>query len=112
MATDLDGLRAHLGVDDRAGLDLSETITPRTFAAPSQAPPPSRGPATFPSLPHISLAMPGALRNDGGSTAPSRTADLDVTGVLGEGGMGRVLLARQRSLRRDVAVKVLKAEVE
>ena len=32
-------------------------------------------------------------------------ADLELRGVLGEGGMGRVVLARQRSMERDVAVK-------
>jgi serine/threonine-protein kinase len=32
--------------------------------------------------------------------------DLEPIAALGEGGMGRVLLARQRSLRREVAVKV------
>jgi serine/threonine protein kinase len=37
------------------------------------------------------------------------TADLEVRGLIGEGGMGRVLLARQHSLMRDVAVKTSKA---
>jgi hypothetical protein len=37
-------------------------------------------------------------------------ADLEVREILGEGGMGRVLLARQQSLQRDVAVKLLKRE--
>lgn len=46
------------------------------------------------------------------SIAPRATAlgaaiDLQVTGVLGEGGMGRVLLGFQRSLKRDVALKTL-----
>lgn len=36
-------------------------------------------------------------------------SDFDVKGTLGEGGMGRVLLVRQRSLARDVAVKIVKS---
>ncbi|MFT3712772.1 MAG: protein kinase [Archangium sp.] len=49
------------------------------------------------------------LRELSASGTPSSTADLEVRGVIGEGGMGRVLLARQHSLIRDVAVKTSKS---
>jgi tRNA A-37 threonylcarbamoyl transferase component Bud32 len=58
-------------------------------------------------LPPISVSEPtddaatSARRAPPGPTGP----DLVVLGVLGEGGMGRVQLARQRSLQREVALK-------
>jgi serine/threonine-protein kinase len=44
--------------------------------------------------------------------ASRASSEYEVLGLLGEGGMGRVLLARQRSLGRDVAIKVVKPEIE
>ena len=56
-------------------------------------------------LPTISVD----LRSPPQTPLPS-SSDLEVRGVIGEGGMGRVLLARQRSLQRDVAVKTVKPD--
>ncbi len=52
-------------------------------------------------LPRISLTPPHS-----GVDAPPISDELQVTGLLGQGGMGRVLLAYQSSLGREVAVKV------
>ncbi len=58
------------------------------------------------SLPRISL---GAIEGAGLSAATGVTPpDLRFVKVIGEGGMGRVHLANQSSLRREVAVKTLK----
>ncbi len=58
------------------------------------------------SLPRISLGA-GAPENAANAIGAAQP-DLRLEGVLGEGGMGRVHLASQRSLRRQVAVKILK----
>ncbi len=39
--------------------------------------------------------------------AENETADYDLTGFLGQGGMGVVLKARQRAIGRDVAIKMI-----
>jgi serine/threonine-protein kinase len=70
-------------------------------------------------LPRISVELRGTLSDpeDGeGEQAPADTGtdtgkherDLEVVGLLGEGGMGRVFLARQHSLNREVAIKTVR----
>ncbi len=62
-----------------------------------------------PSTPLAASELPSvSIEPDAVAQGDRVGADFEVTGVLGEGGMGRVLLARQRSLQRDVALKVLK----
>lgn len=68
---------------------------------PLSSEPASDSPATEESLPRISLG--GSV--DGYPGKPS-SADLELIGLLGEGGRGRVMLARQQSVGREVAVKI------
>ena len=60
------------------------------------------GPRPAARLPHISV---GEELAGGGPASSAPGPDLVVVGLLGEGGMGRVQVARQRSLEREVAVK-------
>jgi serine/threonine-protein kinase len=100
--------------DSIALTDIGETVTTRHYTAagrnPSVEPPvsgvPERTTVRLPDLPLIPIAR------GGDAPAELEAVDFEVTGVLGEGGMGRVLLARQRSLCRDVAIKVIKAEIQ
>lgn len=61
-------------------------------------------------LPRISLDLSDAPPTESEPAQRPATGrrDLEVIGKLGEGGMGLVLLARQRSLDREVAVKTLR----
>lgn len=65
------------------------------------------------TLPFINMRSRVQMPEDWGEPVPdpSNTLDLEIVGVLGEGGMGFVHLAEQRALHRKVAVKQIKPEV-
>lgn len=98
----------------RASLRGSAAVAPTVVADSAHSTPdivPARsapGAPALATLPRISLG--------GRALAPStphpvsRDADLSLVNLLGEGGMGRVHLAKQRSLGREVAVKTLKED--
>lgn len=50
------------------------------------------------------------LQRDGSTQEGGKPADFSLLSLLGEGGMGEVSLAAQRSLEREVAIKSLKPE--
>jgi serine/threonine-protein kinase len=83
------------------GLPVGATITARTLMR-EEAPP-----APPAALPRISVDQ-----RDLGAAVPLAPGGRDYTirATIGEGGMGRVQLARQRSLERDVALKTLKPD--
>lgn len=95
-------------VSTMGGRDPLETIRAQdqreAGATKELAPEPLSAAISVTDLPSVPVST-----SSSGETEPM-TTDFDVTGVLGEGGMGRVLLARQKSLQRDVALKVLKRE--
>ncbi|MGE0792323.1 MAG: serine/threonine-protein kinase [Sandaracinaceae bacterium] len=95
-----------IGIADTAAVDLSATMRPVEMSAtlPSTLPPSA---ITRPRvLPRLSVRLePVAEEELPAGEVPKAPSDLEVIGLIGEGGMGRVLLARQHSLSRDVAVK-------
>jgi len=106
---DLEDHLRTLGVD---GATLGQTAGTREAgrdtppAERTLTPRPSQEPAVVSPLPRLSVGdeAPGV---DPASASES-LHDLQIIGLLGEGGMGRVDLARQRSLDREVAIKSLK----
>lgn len=90
-------------------LAVAATIRPVDDASLHEtmaAPPPSDSPHR--PLPRITVDLRGSQPVKGGAPGEIRSADLEVRGIIGEGGMGRVFLTRQHSLDRDVAVKTAK----
>ena len=75
---------------EAATLPLDATITAASGTVP------------LAPLPHISV---GESSGEHAVPSPLAGPDLEVLGLLGEGGMGRVQVARQRSLEREVALK-------
>ncbi len=94
---------------DAAEVDLGRTLRPAdaetdvTLAGPVAGQPSSPGP-TLPRLTWTDATAPG----DPSVPLPDPSAEFTLVSLLGEGGMGRVHLARQRSLRREVALKTCK----
>lgn len=79
--------------------------------APPRAPDPTPDPPRRRELPQLSVDLDATVSNGRSNppSSPDRGPDLEVRGLLGEGGMGRVLLARQHSLDREVAVKTVRS---
>ncbi len=99
----------------RTDLALAATITRETWAqlGASPAPPSELPPSqlTVGTLPFIEVADHTSPSTAAAEARAVLTGDILITGLLGEGGMGRVHSARQRSLSREVAVKTVRPDL-
>jgi serine/threonine-protein kinase len=86
-------------------LGLARTLAPDHTIRATSFSDTVAAPSSEHALPHISIDLAKELSS---REAAAKSPDLAIVRTIGEGGMGRVHLARQRSLDRDVAVKTLK----
>ncbi len=110
MGEDLEARLRDAGISADETLPVGATIRPVAQAEAVADTLIASSAQTLPrALPRLSVDL-RASRPSAPPDAPASATDLEVRGVIGEGGMGRVLLARQHSLARDVAVKTAKDE--
>jgi serine/threonine-protein kinase len=99
MADSFADTMAGLGVRDDLGQSLDATIGPHSALTSTEH--------DLSALPGLSLRFPGDPK---GARVPASDRELEVVSLIGEGGMGAIYLAHQRSLGRDVAIKTTRID--
>ena len=87
-----------------ARVDAPTETSLRTRAREETAPPSSETPVSVEGSPRPASVQPAAMKD----LLPQTIAGHEITGILGSGGMGKVFLAKEPVLGREVALKVLK----
>jgi serine/threonine protein kinase len=104
--------RCALSFDVRRSDPAHGTVTPRAPVAESAEPaPPEAAPPLPPPPPPTSLEATVASRASPKPAGPLAPPGYLLLDLLGRGGMGEVWRARQLSLEREVAVKILSPEL-